>query len=95
MKPRSERTLKSMMVVVAVSWLLGVVELIWPWIGIPRNWLLLVMLLSVLAHCAQASWFHFRTRLPFQSALPHVLAILLLGMPYIWRYQMRQGGVKH
>ncbi|MDF1761898.1 MAG: hypothetical protein P1U57_00680 [Oleibacter sp.] len=92
MKPHSEKTLKFMMIVVAVSWLLGIIELSTSWIGIPRDWLLLVMLLSVLAHSVQACWFTIRSALPVTSAIPHVLAILVLGMPYIWRYGMRHPG---
>ena len=89
MKPKSEKTLNLMMVVVAVSWVIGFIELATSWIGIPREWLLLIMFLSVLAHGAQASWFTLRSGLPLKSAMPHVLVILVLGMPYIWRYGMR------
>lgn len=89
MKPKSARTLNRMMAVVAVSWGLGFMELATSWIGIPRQWLLWIMLLSVLAHAAQASWFLFRSGLSLKSATPHMLAILVLGMPYIWRYEMQ------
>ena len=89
MKPKSVRTLNLMMTIVAISWVIGFIELVTAWIGIPSEWLLWIMCLSVLAHASQASWFLFRSGLPVGSTTPHLLAILVLGMPYIWRYDMR------
>lgn len=89
MKPKSAKTLNLMMTIVAISWVIGFIELSTSWMGIPTEWLLWIMCLSVLAHAAQASWFLFRSGLTLWSATPHLLAILVLGMPYIWRYGMR------
>ena len=89
MTPKSGNTVTIMMAVVALSWVLGFIELATSWIGIPCTWLLWIMGLSVLAHGGEAFWFTRRQGLPLKCAMPHVLAILVFGMTYIWRYDLR------
>ncbi|MES2089715.1 MAG: hypothetical protein V4532_07035 [Pseudomonadota bacterium] len=76
-----------MKIIVGLSWLLGIGELIHPITPIPRSWLLTVVGLSLLAHACQSVYFVRKFGRTVDSVWPHVLQIMVFGMPHIVAFQ--------
>ncbi len=76
-------------VIVGTTWVLGLLELYLQITPIPTQWLLIIALFSLIIHAVQAAYFTVRFGDTAKPLLPHVLRILIFGMPYIVNYRQR------
>lgn len=83
----STRSLVIMKITVGLSWILGIAELIHPVTPIPPSWLLAVVAVSLVAHAAQSIYFVRKFGPMVDSVWPHVLQIMIFGMPHIVAFQ--------
>lgn len=83
----STRSLMIMKIIVGLSWLLGIAELIHPVTPIPPSLLLAVVALSLLAHAGQSIYFVRKFGAQVDSVWPHILQIMVFGMPHIVAFQ--------
>lgn len=73
--------------IVGLSWLLGLAELAHPYVHIPAFWLYVVMALSLLAHAVQCVYFARKFGDHARPLWPHLLQILVFGMPHVIGFQ--------
>lgn len=85
--PRSVLISKS---IVGLSWVLGLAELAHPYLHIPPMWLWVVMALSLLAHALQCAYFVRKFGAQAAPLWPHLLQIMVFGMPHIVGFQQTQ-----
>jgi uncharacterized protein YhhL (DUF1145 family) len=83
----STRSLMIMKIIVGLSWLLGIAELIHPVTPIPPSWLMAVVGVSLVAHAGQSVYFVRKFGARVDSVWPHVLQIMVFGMPHIVAFQ--------
>ena len=83
----SNRNLLMMKIIVGLSWILGIAELIHPVTPVPRSWLLMVVGLSLLAHACQSVYFVRKFGDKVDAVWPHLLQIMVFGMPHIVAFQ--------
>lgn len=75
--------------IVGISWVLGLAELVHPYLHIPPMWLYVVMALSLLAHGAQCIYFVRKFGAVAKPLWPHLLQIMVFGMPHVVGFQQR------
>jgi len=76
--------------IVGLSWVLGLAELTHPFVHIPPIWLYVVMALSLLAHAAQCVYFTRKFGAQARPLWPHLLQIMVFGMPHVIGFQQSQ-----